>query len=318
MENNLKTAINDFYTGKCSDFQETVFKIRQSYAKLLREQMNQEKDKESNFTFLTQKTNLRSFRTLRGQLWGIFLSLGKFDCPDIEELFSDVTESKYQQMIKYSHDEIDRIKKGEQRFKEIDDKEYSVWLTLFAGYINKEKRKPFSQETYTFGIMFLKNFDTLTAYQAYVHLMTPIKNSLLFNTKKVTNLCEISYKIIDQTDTELSAYFKLKKDVCNPFLTSFAPLSSLFTQLQPIESVELFWDFLLIYGIEFCVYLQAAWLILRKNDIINNNKSNIAADHVFRQSAIDIILKAVQLYQTLTTDSQQEIQNSIHDTLYGE
>lgn len=318
MENKLKEAISNFYSGKCKDFQETVRQIRQSYAGLLREQKGKDKDKDKNFLFLTQKTDLKSFRTIRGQMWGIFLSLGKFDCPDIKDLFSDVTVSKYNQMIKYSNDEIDRIKKGEERFKEIDGNEFSVWLILFSGYINKEKKRPFSQETYTFGIMFLKNFDTLTAYQAYVHLMSPIKNSLLFNTSKIKNLCEITYKIIDQTDDQLSNHFKEKKDLCSPFLTSFAPLSSLFTQLQPIESVELFWDFLLIYGIEFCVYLQAAWLIFRKDDIINNSKANIASDHVFRQSAIDIILKAVELYQTLTAESQQEIQASIHDTFYGE
>lgn len=310
MEENLKNAINNFYTGKCKDFHQTVLQIRQSYAALLREQ--------SDFSFLTQESNLKSFRTVRGQMWGIFLSLGKFDCPDVENLFSDVTVSKYQEMVRYSHDEIDRIKKGEQRFIGINDKEYSVWLTLFSGYIYKEKKRVFSQETYTFGIMFLKNFDTLTAYQAYVHLMNPIKNSLLFNTTKVTKLCEISYEIISASDADLSKYFEEKKDVCSPFLTSYAPLSSLFTQLQPIESVELFWDFLLIYGIEFCVYLQASWLILRKDDIINNHKANIASDHAFRQRPVDLIMKAVHIYQNLDTDAQRNLQSRIHDALYDE
>lgn len=319
MENKLKTAINNFYTGKCNDFHETVLQIRQSYAGLLREQINQDNNKESNFSFLAQKTNLKSFRTIRGQMWGIFLSLGKFDCPDVEELFKNVTVSKYEEMITYTNKEIDRIKKVEQRFIGIDDKEYSLWLTLFSGYIYKEKKKDvFSQETYTFGIMFLKNFDALTSYQAYVHLIEPIKNSFLLNTPNVKKLCEISHKIILETEEDLAKCFQENPQLFNPYVTSFAPLSSLFTQLQPIESVELFWDFLLIYGIEFCVYLQAAWLILRKDDIINNHKSNIAADHTFKQSPIDIILKAVKLYQSLSEVSQQEIQNTIHSTLFGQ
>ncbi|OHS94794.1 hypothetical protein TRFO_39034 [Tritrichomonas foetus] len=304
----IKSTIKEFYSGECKDFSKTVNNIRRAYANLL--------TSGSDFSFLTKKSDLESFRTLRGQMWGIFLSLGEFDCPDEKDLYRDVTTSKYNEIIKNSQNEISRIKKGENRFCGIDIDEYSAWLTLFSGFIYKETKKVFHQETYTFGILFLRNFDTTVAYQAYVHLLTPLKNAFLLEpTKRVHSLSKITYEVISVADKELSEHIKKNSDVCSPFVTSYAPLSSLFSQLTPIESVELFWDFLLIFGIQFCVYLQAAWLIMRKDDMIRDAKSNVAADHSFKQDAQTLILKAVNLYQEVNK-VKPEIQDQILETIY--
>lgn len=304
----LQTAINDFYSGQCKDIHQTVHLIRHSYAKLLRQG--------NDISFLNEKTQLSSFRTRRGQLWGIFLSLGEFDCPDEQKLYSNVKQKDFKEIVENQQREIDRIKK-DQGFGQIEIEEYASWLTLFSGLIFNitSAKRVFHQETYAFGLFFLRNLDLVTSYQAYFHLISPIKHAfLLETTNRISQLCDMCKEIIQNCDSDL---YQIMRNIDN-FTTTYAPISSLFSQLRPMESVEILWDFLFVYGIEFCVYLEAAWLVLKRQTILDNHRAqNIAQDHQFSHTPRDLILKAIELYQTLNEQKRKDIGRKIHLAIYS-
>lgn len=232
------------------------------------------------------------FRTVRGQLWSMFLKISSFEKKyHPVELTKSIDSRSLSSVTKRIKNEQERLfeKKPLQRAGE--ESEYCQWLYLFVFYrwiyMKTEEDAPdkcLEQTHYIFGLLFLRNFDLLTSFQAYVHLTDGSLPYRFFTVKESRRLVDYVPLILDcigerelvETLRNNRAYKTSAPVLC------FCRVSSLNTQLKPLDYVEVIWDFLIVYGIQYIVFVEAAWIFKQKEAIlrgtVNNTTDQISED----------------------------------------
>jgi hypothetical protein len=105
----------------------------------------------------------------------------------------------------------------------------------------------------------------------------------------------------------------------------YSPLGALFTQMPCDDDLDIVWDFLIIYGAHFAVYIEAAFFvrnIRQMGDIVGLKLGIGAADQPHPQGAQELLKLAVQIFrETVARDRQQQggrrIAEEVRTLVYG-
>jgi hypothetical protein len=184
----------------------------------------------------------------------------------------------------------------------INPDELKTWLFLFALWLWDHVGSEFEQKFYTFGIVLLRNLAIPAAMQAFANLICPIAPRYL---RRDFALLSFLPRIMEKRDPE---YAKLQFVVW-----SFARVSSLFSQLTPLTAVEEIWDFFILYGVHFVVYVEVAFLEINKPLIIERNVPPADPRYLVVDDSRALLTRAVDIYNQVDDQLDQEIR----ECLYG-
>lgn len=294
LEDQLHSLIESYYV---SPSDKCISDIRKVYSKFIQSEECEEALMKNSF--LSEKIEGDSpFRTVRGQMWSIFLKISNFERQYHPiELTKSIDNRSLMCVTKRIKNEQERLfeKKSFQeesvQKKVAEENEYCQWLYLFVFYrwiyLKTEEESPdkcLEQTHYIFGLLFLRNFDLLTSFQAYVHLTNGSLPYQFFTVKESRKLVEFVPIILDCIgEVELANTLKDNRayKTSAPVLC-FCRVSSLNTQLKPLDYVEIIWDFLIIYGTQYIVFIEVAWILNQKDAIlkgtVNNTTDQISED----------------------------------------
>jgi hypothetical protein len=105
----------------------------------------------------------------------------------------------------------------------------------------------------------------------------------------------------------------------------YSPLGALFTQMPRDDDLDVVWDFLIVYGAHFAVYIEAAFFVrnIQQMGDIDLLKLGIGtADEPEAQGAQGLLKLAVQIFrETVARDRQQQggkhIAEEVRSLVYG-
>ncbi|KAH0792653.1 hypothetical protein GPJ56_003487 [Histomonas meleagridis] len=258
-------------------------------------------------------------------MWAIFLSLHIYNTYHPSQLTSSINHND---LVDVTQRVIREQTRQEQSLPHgvigIDQMEYYQWLHLFVFYRWISSSQPASledcleQSHYIFGIIFLRNFDLLTSFQAYIHLTDNSIPNQFFSTDESKKLIDFIPMILVCCN-EKELHEKLKSDIhYSPSVLCFQRIASLNTQLKPLDNVEVIWDFLIIYGMQNIVFIEAAWIIILKEEILNGSYSNNTFPDwdplVLIRKTIEVFKKTYEYCRNESAD--QTIKNKMH-TLFA-
>jgi hypothetical protein len=238
-------------------------------------------------------------RTVRGQLWSVFLSVGKYDWCDPIDAVRQVPRDCFVHFSEKIPKEVDRIRNTTNSADIVDCDEFRFWLWLYSSWLFSEcGQREFFQNLYTLGFLFLRNFSLPAAFGAFVHFIRPIRDVFLPKEQQTPNLKDPMF--IRLQSVLKHANFELTLQTYT--LESFGRVICLFSQIDPYNSRELVWDFLIVYGAHFVIYLEAAYLVLKK------------AGRVPEEFPKEWIVEAARIHNRTPTDVRQNIEEFVYKT----
>ena len=253
-----------------------------------------------------------SARTLRGGIWSLFLGMKKYNSLDAEDAIRALTPEVKRQI----DGEIQRFFNA-RRESEVGVKreEYRFWLVLFSTWLRANTQKPFDQNLYVFGVLFLRNLYPAGAFQAFETFVGSLGHGYILNTARVTKLIGKIVNLVSAYDSDLGAFIKRTPSM-NPVLISFPHVAAFFTQMKPVEGVEKLWDFLVIYGPHFMVYIEAAWLVMHEEQVRGAvNPTDQDNQKFFRlDKPVELLLLAAEVYQKASDDLRNEISALMYES----
>lgn len=242
-------------------------------------------------------------RTFHGKIWKLFLQVGSYQDSNTKE--SLLKARDYINLLK--SEEKDDTAREVQRLMGVNyynikqnpgtDKVY-LWLLTFRGWL-KSKEIDFDQCIYIFPILFSLNLPYSEAFTGFVSLVHQGKFLKINGQKLNLSLCDITKELIQTFDEGLVN--DLYKKHGPPQVIHFQHISSFFTQMEPRENVEIAWDFLLSFGLQFIPFFEAAWCILKRDRLLNGPTLNENEKRDLT-NVIDVIRKAVEIYKNTNSD----------------
>lgn len=260
-----------------------------------------------------------SSRTVRGRLWSVFLALGEYDSMS----FSDsIAECRARKLSSKISGELDRFLKSSYRMSyEVDEDEAKYWFHWYAGWVKHEADlEEFQQIWYLFGLIFLRNMDLVSSFQGFDHFVRPFWKRYLGTGKQLKKIMGMTGELLEYHDRELVKCLLEKNrqnEVCALMqIVSFRAISSLFTQERPTDGVEVIWDFMIVYGAHFVVYIEVAWFILNKKGIMNGKIPTAQGTESVMKAykATDQVRKASSIF----AKTDDTLKKRVYDLFYAE
>ena len=249
-------------------------------------------------------------KTLRGKIWSIMLNLNSYSF-DAEGTIDQVTKEQLSTM----ENEMSRLKGKGTIYLTGDEnqlRDYRLWLLLFCGWLSK-RDQVFEQTLYLFGILFLRNFDLITAFQAFERFFERLHDGYLIDSNKKWVTTNKIVDVLQCCDAEL-ADFMSKSPRFKFSVISYPHISAFFTQAGEVDAVEQLWDFMIIYGIHFVVFIEAAWLMMHREPIMNEINPMEHRDVYIVDKPVELLLLASEVYEK----TPKETREMIDKLFYGE
>lgn len=281
----LKQTILSFVHGGNMDYYGAVDTIRRSLAEMLAH--------DESFDILNTKDG--DF-TLRGRMWQILLSAGNLPETEFEKIKGA-----------FNTEHQDSINRELQRYEGVhpdeDTKDYRQWLTLVCGWLSAKYNRGFHQGSYQFGPLFLKEMNIISAFICYTRLFGTVGHNLLSENSTFSSrqLCDLVFRVIDIIDHDLRSQIDM-----NPYVLCLEHIESLLSFMRPAEFVPRLMDFVFAYGLDFVVFIEAAFVIENKQLF---KKSNVMIKDIPIRDINSLLKKAVEI--SLKVDSS--IHTAIQD-----
>jgi hypothetical protein len=301
----LTALLDSFFSGDC---QPTTFVAD------LRHSVYPELFKSHDVEILAARVPESSMRTVRGQIWAVFLSLGVFNAIDPETALSSLPKAKFDEIQTKLTGEIDRVRQSTDSWDryQVSPEEFRAWLLFFSLWLNEHVEAIFDQNFYMFGIVFLRNLTLPAAVQAFVNFICRISNAYLGAQchNKISQFLVFIPEIFDGFDPAFAAVLRQNNTVR---VFSFARVASLFTQLKPIENVEKIWDFLIVYGPHLVLYIEAAFLEMRKAWI--PGKAVAEPCWLDETKPLELLKRASEIYAQVNDKLDQRVKDFIYGSV---
>ena len=242
-------------------------------------------------------------KTLRSGVWRLFLDMRKYSLMSAEEAASNVTPT----LMKRIDGELTRFFDARKESETgVTREAFRFWLVQVSAWLQEKEKVDFDQRLYVFGVLFLRNMDQAGAFQAFAKFYDQIGSGSSRQFEKIA--CGRVGDLVRAYDSELGAFMK-KRPEMSPLVISYAHLASFFTHMKPIEGVEKLWDFLIIYGQHFIVYIEAAWLIMHREQIMKgfNPIDERYKDLFLVDKPAQLLRLAAKVYQSVSDDLRNQI-----------
>jgi hypothetical protein len=266
MSDDLPALLDAFYAGT-DNAPEVIGAIRGAFPRLL---ATGEWD-----SLVESRVQSGAFRTVRAQIWAIFLSNGPYASSslDARALISALERGRYGELSRSIVGDFTRLSETTgERLDGIEEDELFCWVWLFSAWLSREcDQGTIFQALYTLGIAFVRNFTLPPAFQAFVRFIEPIRSLYLPVDGSTPRLTELIMKTVPEVVRAVDPEWMITANTC--MVWSISRVKSLFSQISPRASKELVFDFLVIYGPHFVVYLEAAWLLLNKAKVMTGTGS---------------------------------------------
>jgi hypothetical protein len=183
-------------------------------------------------------------------------------------------------------------------------------LWLYCAWLSQRCDQPtVFQPLFTLGLAFVHNFTLPAAFQVFVHFIEPIGGLYLPKEQLTPALHLCIGTTLREVVQGIDPAWEITPTQCRKW--SLSRVSSLFSQMSPRASKEIVFDFLVIYGAHFVVYLEAAWLLMNKAkvqaDRCSADKENAAIEDPNKWLAM-----AALVFQRTTPELRDKVRVTVY------
>jgi len=245
------------------------------------------------------------WRTVRGMMWAVILSPAGYAGASAREAA--------ERLGAVGAHTVEREFSRAERFVTCDARvgadEYRSWLLLSAG----ARGGPLDQNLGVFGAILLRNLGLVASCQAFESFVRPIGHLYGATVAALRDLGRHAVRLVATRDPALAAFLDARSGAD---VIAFPHVASLFTQMAPHEGVERLWDLLVVYGPHFAVYVEAAWLIAHRAELLEGrNPADRALAGRFRiDGALELLVAAVRLHAA----TEGTVRSNIERIVYGD